>query len=76
MAARGLAPDNGDISRMADVSGRRGAPDDGSLTRTKLTSQEEQATCFHPIEEGCERTSFGFAQRGQAMVIVNEHSSS
>ena len=51
-AARGLAPDNGDISRMADVSGCRVILDEDSLTRTKLASQEEQATCFQLIEEG------------------------
>jgi hypothetical protein len=37
---------------MADFSGRRGVFDDDSLTRTRLASQEEQATCFQLIEEG------------------------
>jgi hypothetical protein len=37
---------------MADVSDRRGVVDDDSLTRTRLASQKEQATCFQLIEEG------------------------
>ena len=52
IAARCLAPGNGDISRTADFSGRRGVLDEDSLTRTKLASQDEQATCFQLIEEG------------------------
>lgn len=73
--ARCLAPGNEGISRMADFSGRRGVFDDDSLTRTRLASQEEQATCFQLIEEGWEKTSFGFVQRGQAIVIMDENSS-
>lgn len=52
IAARCRAPGNGDIGRMTDFSGRRGVLDKDSLTRTKLASQEEQATCFQLIEEG------------------------
>lgn len=63
------------LSRTTDFSGRWGTPDDVSLTSTRFASHEEQETCFHLIEEGCESTSFGFAQRGQAIVIVGSHSS-
>lgn len=52
IAVRGLTPGDGAISRMADVSDRRGVFDDDSLIRTRLASQKEQATCFQLIEEG------------------------
>jgi hypothetical protein len=47
-----LVSGDGAISRMADVSDRRGVFDDDSLIRTRLASQKEQATCFQLIEEG------------------------
>jgi|APIni6443716594_1056825.scaffolds.fasta_scaffold295042_2 hypothetical protein len=65
-----LVPGGTGLSRTTDFSGRWGTPDDASLTSTRFASQEEQETCFHLIEEGCESTSFGFAQRGQATVII------
>jgi hypothetical protein len=74
-AEPGLVPDNGGISRMADDSDRRGAFNAVSLTRTKLASQEEQATCFQLIEDGCESISFRLVQRGHTMVMMNENSS-
>jgi len=75
ISERCLVLGDGDISRMADVSDRRGVFDDDSLTRTKLASHEEQATCFQLIVEGWESNSFKFAQRGQVIVILNWHSS-
>ena len=65
-----LVPGGTGLSRTIDFNGRWGTPDDASLTSTRFASQEEQETCFHLIEEGCESTSFGFAQRGQAIVIM------
>lgn len=52
ITVRCLVPGDGAISRMADASDRRGVFDDDSLTRTRLASQKEQATCFQLIEEG------------------------
>lgn len=74
--ARCFGSDDGGISLIADCSGRRGVFDDASLTRTRLASQEQQATCFQLVEECCARHSFEFAQRGQVIVMMNWNSSS
>jgi hypothetical protein len=68
-------PGDAGLSRTTDFSGRRRVLDDDSLTRTRFASQEEQETCCQLIEEGCERISFGFAQLGQAIVIMDQNSS-
>jgi hypothetical protein len=47
-----LVPDDAGFLPMTDFSGRRGVFANDSLTRTRLASQEEQATCFQLIEEG------------------------
>ena len=70
-----LVPDDAGFLPVTDFIGRRGVFANDSLTRTRLASQEEQATCFQLIEEGCERTSLGLAQRGQPIVIMDENSS-
>ncbi len=75
LADRFSAPGGTSLSHTPGFRGCRRLPDDDSLTRTRLASQEEQGTCFQLIEEGCERTSFGFAQKGQAIVIMEWNSS-
>lgn len=63
------------FSRTTDFGRRGRVLDDGSLTRTRFVSQEEQEACCQLLEEGCERISFGFVQRGQAIVIMDQNSS-
>jgi len=69
-----MAEDVG-LGRPTDFRGRRAVLDDASLTRTRFASQEEHETCFHLIEDGWERTSFRFSQRGQAIVMIAGNSS-
>ena len=70
-----LVPANAGFNRTADFNDRCRELDVGSLTRIRFASQEEQKTCCQLIEEGCERVSFGFAQLGQAIVIMDQNSS-
>lgn len=70
-----LVPADAGFNRTADFNDRRRGLDDGSLTRTRFASQEEQEACCQLLEEGCERISFGFVQRGQAIVIMDQNSS-
>jgi hypothetical protein len=70
-----LVPADAGFNRTADFNDRRRGLDDGSLTRTRFASQEEQEACCQLLEEGCEKISFGFVQRGQAIVIMDQNSS-
>lgn len=47
-----LVPGNADFRLLRDFSGRLGVPNNASLTRTRLASQEKHETCFQLIEEG------------------------